>query len=139
VDPEFEIKGRLKSSESASFKHLRNKNSVRAIHDKVGVRVTVQDIEQCFATVACLHHVMPYLEHLYDDYITHPKENGYQSLHTTLIAANGWPFEVQVRTHEMHEHAEWGAASHQAYKEALVPEPAPKSQRRVRSDGSPCD
>ncbi len=121
VAPDSETTGRIKNSHSTSSKQRRFQNQVRSIHDKVGVRIIVRDLAHCFAAIERLHQKMPHLEELYDDYITYPKDNGYQSLHTTIIAENGWPCEVQVRTREMHELAEKGTAAHQNYKDRLKP------------------
>jgi GTP pyrophosphokinase len=120
ADPESETVGRLKTPEGTSRKEKRFKTEVRAIHDKVGVRVIVHTFAQCFVAIELLHRKMTYIEYLYDDYVTYPKKNGYQSLHTTILAANGWPFEVQVRTQAMHANAERGAAAHDRYQEMML-------------------
>lgn len=113
---ESETTGRIKSAEAVSKKLRRNDTNVRPLHDKVGVRVIVETVNECFTVIDHLHATMRCLDEFYDDYITRPKENGYQSLHTTVHGSSGLVFEVQVRTREMHAHSEEGAAAHRLYK-----------------------
>ncbi len=137
VAPDAQVEGRIKSSKSTWNKRRRFEGQVRSIHDKVGVRVIVRELRQCFSVISRLHQEMTYLAQLYDDYITYPKANRYQSLHTTLVAENGWPFEVQVRTREMHERSEHGSAAHLVYKERLTSEVG--AVPRTRSAINPID
>jgi GTP pyrophosphokinase len=81
-------------------------------------RILVDTEAQCYAVLGFLHDHWQPLDSEFDDYITRPKANGYQSLHTVLLDAQGRPFEVQIRTHEMHQRAELGVAAHWKYKES---------------------
>jgi GTP pyrophosphokinase len=88
------------------------------VFDARALRVIVEDVPACYATLARVHEVWRAVDGEFDDYITRPKPNGYQSLHTVVLAADGRPLEVQIRTRAMHEHAEHGVAAHWMYKEA---------------------
>jgi GTP pyrophosphokinase len=82
--------------------------------------VLVDDVKDCYAVLGIVHQIWPPIPREFDDYISRPKANGYQSLHTVVTAEDGRPLEVQIRTREMHRHAEFGIASHWRYKEASV-------------------
>jgi GTP pyrophosphokinase len=88
------------------------------LYDVRAFRVIVDDIKQCYTVLGIIHHLWQPIPKEFDDYISRPKSNGYQSLHTVVIADDGKPFEVQIRTHEMHQFAEYGVAAHWRYKEA---------------------
>jgi len=100
------------------WKKMQRKNlDYHELYDVLGVRVLVQDMAQCYTVLGIVHAEWNYIRGEFDDYIATPKENNYQSLHTAVIGPEGHTVEVQIRTHDMHAHAEHGVASHWAYKE----------------------
>ncbi len=115
------VKGRSKHLFSIHNK-LKAKNlSLEKLHDLRGLRVMVDNLADCYATLDVVHQRWaPEMDEL-DDYIAYPKPNGYQSLHTVVIADDGRPLEVQIRTQAMHEAAEYGLAAHWRYKEKSAP------------------
>lgn len=88
-----------------------------AVMDVRALRVLVEDVKSCYAALGAVHTLWTPLEREFDDYIARPKSNGYQSLHTVVLNEQQQPIEVQIRTHAMHQHAEFGIAAHWAYKE----------------------
>jgi GTP pyrophosphokinase len=88
------------------------------LYDVRAFRILVDDVKDCYAALGIVHHVWQPIPKEFDDYIARPKPNGYQSLHTVVMDADGISFEVQVRTQEMHKQAEYGVAAHWRYKEA---------------------
>ena len=112
----FKIKGRVKSVHSL-FNKMDNGKRFEDIYDILALRVFVDTEEDCYLTIGLIHSKYRPVPRRFKDYIAKPKENMYQSLHTTVIGIDGHPFEVQVRTYEMDEIAEKGIASHWSYKE----------------------
>jgi GTP pyrophosphokinase len=88
------------------------------VYDVRALRVLVNEVNECYAALGLVHHLWQPINGEFDDYISHPKGNYYRSLHTAVTAEDGRPFEVQIRTREMHRHAELGVAAHWRYKEA---------------------
>ncbi|WP_423598895.1 RelA/SpoT family protein [Roseateles sp. MS654] len=113
-----QVQGRPKHLYSI-WKKMRGKGlTLERVFDLRALRVVVPEVADCYAVLARLHELYKPVDGEFDDYIARPKPNGYQSLHTVVIAADGRPMEVQIRTRAMHEHAEHGVAAHWAYKEA---------------------
>ena len=113
-----DVQGRPKHIYSI-WKKMRGKDlPFEQVFDVRALRVIVADVPACYAALACVQSRFEAIDAEFDDYIAKPKPNGYQSLHTVLRTDDGRPVEVQIRTREMHEHAEFGVAAHWAYKEA---------------------
>ncbi len=115
-----DVQGRPKHLYSI-WKKMQGKSlAFERVFDTRALRVVVADVPACYAAMARVHEAWPPVDGEFDDYIARPKPNGYQSLHTVVLAADGRPLEVQIRTRQMHEHAEHGVAAHWMYKEAGV-------------------
>lgn len=111
------VYGRAKHIHSIYRKMMRKHVPLSEIYDAIAVRVLVDTKEQCYAVLGLVHALWKPVPEEFDDYITHPKKNGYQSLHTAVENAEGRVFEVQIRTFDMHSLAEKGVAAHWKYKE----------------------
>jgi GTP pyrophosphokinase len=112
-----EITGRPKHIYSIWRKMRRKDRGIEALYDIRAVRLLVDTVGDCYAALGIVHNLWSYIPGEFDDYIANPKENDYQSLHTAVIGPEGKTVEIQIRTHEMHRHAELGVAAHWRYKE----------------------
>ncbi|PPD47296.1 MAG: GTP diphosphokinase [Methylobacter sp.] len=111
------IYGRPKHIYSIWKKMQRKQLGIEELYDLLAVRVIVDNLSACYTTLGIVHSLWQTIPKEFDDYIANPKENGYQSLHTVIIDPDGKRIEVQIRTQEMHDFAEFGVAAHWSYKE----------------------
>lgn len=116
----FAVYGRSKHIHSIYRKMVRKNVPLQEIYDATAVRILVETEAQCYEVLGLVHTLWQQVTAEFDDYISHPKANGYQSLHTAVLGAEGRVFEVQIRTFQMHEQAEMGVAAHWKYKEGGV-------------------
>lgn len=114
----FAVYGRSKHIHSIYRKMIRKNVAIEEIYDATAVRVLVETDAQCYEILSLVHALWEQIPTEFDDYISHPKPNGYRSLHTAVIGPEGRVFEVQIRTFEMHDLAEMGVAAHWKYKES---------------------
>lgn len=127
----FNIDHRVKHLYSLYQKWLRYHKDIEKIYDVVALRVMVGSVEDCYRALGIVHKYWRPLPGRIKDYIAFPKPNGYQSLHTTIFTGDGAIVEIQLRTREMHEKAEYGIASHLYYKESSTPEKRRELERNL--------
>jgi GTP pyrophosphokinase len=118
--PIITLDGRIKRLYSIHLKLKRQKIELERVYDFVAVRLVTQSIKDCYAALGIIHQTWSPVPGRIKDFIAMPRPNGYQALHTSVISEHGFPFEVQIRTEEMHRHAEEGIAAHWKYKEGRI-------------------
>jgi guanosine-3',5'-bis(diphosphate) 3'-pyrophosphohydrolase len=114
------VDGRLKRLYSISQKLKRQRIELDQVYDFVALRIITDSVKDCYAALGIIHQTWSPVPGRIKDFIAMPRPNGYQSLHTSVISERGFPFEVQIRTEEMHRHAEEGIAAHWKYKEGRI-------------------
>ena len=114
-----EVSGRVKHINSIYLKMMRKNVDIDQIFDVRAVRILCDTIPDCYAALGIVHSLWPYIREEFDDYITSPKNNNYQSIHTAVNGPDGKVVEIQIRTHAMHDRCELGVASHWRYKEGV--------------------
>jgi GTP diphosphokinase / guanosine-3',5'-bis(diphosphate) 3'-diphosphatase len=122
--PIIHLDGRIKRLYSIHQKLKRQKIDLERVYDFVALRVVTQSVKDCYAALGIIHQTWSPVPGRIKDFIAMPRPNGYQSLHTSVVSEHGFPFEVQIRTEEMHRRAEEGIAAHWKYKEGRVGDPA---------------
>ncbi len=118
--PVVRIDGRIKRLYSIWHKLKKQKIELEQVYDFVALRIITRSVKDCYATLGIIHNTWSPVPGRIKDFIAMPRPNGYQSLHTSVISEKGTPFEVQIRTDEMHQQAEEGIAAHWKYKEGRV-------------------
>ena len=112
-----EVSGRPKHIYSIWNKMRRKQSGIDSVYDIRALRILVEEVQDCYAALGVVHNLWTPLAKEFDDYIAKPKANNYRSLHTAVSGPEDKPLEVQIRTHEMHRHSEYGVAAHWRYKE----------------------
>jgi len=135
-----DISGRPKHIYSIYRKMQRKDRGIESLYDIRAVRLLVETIGDCYAALGIVHNLWSYIPGEFDDYIANPKDNDYQSLHTAVVGPEGKTVEIQIRTHDMHRHAELGVAAHWRYKEGGgAPEAFDQKIRFLRALLEPAD
>src|SRR5947207_2380307 len=118
--PVIEIDGRIKRLWSISQKLKKQRIELDQVYDFIALRIVTTSVKDCYAALGIIHQTWSPVPGRIKDFIAMPRPNGYQSLHTSVISHSGMPFEVQIRTIEMHRRAEEGIAAHWKYKEGRI-------------------
>jgi len=126
-----EVRGRVKHIYSIWRKMQQKSLGFEQVFDARAVRVLVDDVAACYAALGVVHTLWRHVAREFDDYIANPKSNGYRSLHTAVLGPEGRTLEVQIRTWQMHRHAEYGVAAHWRYKEGAHGASAPPADARA--------
>lgn len=125
---DFQTSYRVKGLYSLYHKLRRKEWDIDSVYDLMAMRVVVTSVEDCYRALGIIHDLWRPLPQRVKDYIAFPKPNGYQSLHTTVTTQNGVIMEIQIRTKQMHQEAEFGVASHVFYKQPAVSDPLPSKK-----------